>query len=300
MRRLIALTLALLLCGLSAVAETREHVIYVEGEPETVVETLFRAGAGFSLWYDADAMEVAELYGGAEVHVWPKGDDSVLLNIYPSEYAGELPWKWLELNAPEGVAYSEETTDAGDAMRWISYVSPYNEMKLWSYYAVDGADDYVVAEGVWPVEVDEGWGHRLRAVLRTVAFDAEAAPVSAQWLDDAQLDPGSCETFVADDSEYAVGVAFTAARPLADFCVTALLFEGMNGGSPVFSEEPLATFDALEPGRPLAVSMAFYGDIPGNGIRFTDPQTGFTYSYAVAISGEDGSPQLTPIEVAGE
>lgn len=292
---LAALALALMLCG-AATAEKRASVVYIEGEPETVVETRFTAESGFSFWYDADVFEVAEVYGGAEVHVYPKdmGDSgTILLNIIPADYAGALPWKWLELNAREGVEYREDATAGGDAVHWFSVVSPYNETKLWSYYAVDGAQSFIVAEGLWPVEADEGWGERFRALLRTVEFAAAEAPVSAQWWDDANLDPDDCEVFTADDLEYAIGVAFTAARPVKDFCVTALLFEGMDGGSPVFSEEVLAQYDALEPGRPLLVWTAFYGDIPNNGIRYTDPETGFTYRYAVAISGEDGSPVLT-------
>lgn len=304
MKRMLALVLALMLCGLAA-AETRERTIYLEGEPETIVEVRFISDSGISFWYDAEAMDIAEVYGGAEIHVYPKdmGDSgTVLLSLIPSAYAGETPWKWLELNAQPGVEYNEDVTESGDPIRWFSVVSPYNQAKLWSYYAVEGASDFAVAEGLWPMEADEGWGKRLRAVLQTIEFGVDGsetdAPVSAQWLADAGIDPDDGEVFQADAGDEAVGVAFAASTPVRSFELVALTFEGFDGDGVRFGAEPLAAWPELAPGQPLAVSMSFFGDIPGYGVRYADPETGEPRLYAVEISGEDGSLRLTPIEAA--
>lgn len=292
MKRAIALLLALLLAG-AASAETREAVVWLEGEPEPVVETRYSGDLGFSFWYDAERLTVDEdmSEGGGSLIVFPESVDlPVYLEIMTPEAAGMLPWKFLEANAPAGVEYVEDVAESGAEIRWFSVAAEGGILQ--SFYAVDGSESFVVAVGTWPMEADEGWGARFRALLRTIAFDSDD-PVIVRWWADA--DDDDHETLDIDAPEDAVGVVLTATRPLRDFNVLALEFEGVDDdGHVTFSEETLAKLDALEPGRQILVPMAFYGDIPNNGIRFTDPETGFTYRYAVAISGEDGSLILTP------
>ena len=138
-----------------------------------------------------------------------------------------------------------------------------------------------------------------RHLIRTIDFDPTPAsesgiPITVQWQTGPA--PDNCETFAADDSGYAVAVVFSAARPLADFRVLALEFEGFDAGSrPVFSQQKLFSLESLSPGRPLVVEMAFSGEMPNNGIMYTDPESGFVYRFAVEISGKDGSPVLSPL-----
>ena len=86
------------------------------------------------------------------------------------------------------------------------------------------------------------------------------------------------------DDEYSTWVLFSASRPVSDFKVLAL---DMNDEFE-FEAEPVYSLGTLTPGAPVRVSLAFYGDIPNNGISFVD-EDGTLCRYAVDMSGEDGS-----------
>ena len=56
-RLLLTFMIAALMISLAR-AETRQSVIYLEGEPEPITETLYETAKGFSFWYDADMLTV--------------------------------------------------------------------------------------------------------------------------------------------------------------------------------------------------------------------------------------------------
>ena len=67
MKRMILPCLIVMMLVCAACAETRHGVVYLEGEPEPVTETLYETPWGFSFWYDAETFEVIETVNNNEV-----------------------------------------------------------------------------------------------------------------------------------------------------------------------------------------------------------------------------------------
>ncbi len=112
------------------------------------------------------------------------------------------------------------------------------------------------------------------------ASGSDAAPVRIDWAEATR------SLLVVDqDGEY---VTIMADEPVADVALLAL--DLTDGGA--FDTTVLYAQNALEPDDPLVVKIAFPGDIPCYGLRFTDGG-GETRRYAIAMSGEDGSLLLT-------
>ena len=118
------------------------------------------------------------------------------------------------------------------------------------------------------------------------AYDDNGVVLRVHWADDSVTD---VDEFVAHSGEYEVGIVFTAERALQNFKVLSISLEGMeDDGMPVFSVLELHTQDALTPERPLLVRTSFPGDLPSNGICYTD-DSGATRYFSVSESGFDGS-----------
>ncbi|MBR4014625.1 MAG: hypothetical protein IKI88_00285 [Anaerotignum sp.] len=113
-------------------------------------------------------------------------------------------------------------------------------------------------------------------------------PVMANWPADTYL--SAYDGFIADASDAATQVVFSAAKELKDFQVLALSPQETDGEI-TFSTVVLYTQDSLTPQRPLVVNMAFFGTMPNNGISFVDTN-GQTKRFTVNISGKDGSLEL--------
>ncbi|MBR3569763.1 MAG: hypothetical protein IKN96_03035 [Oscillibacter sp.] len=118
------------------------------------------------------------------------------------------------------------------------------------------------------------------------AYDADGAIFRAQWADE---NASAYDAFVADDGEYARGIVFSTERILRDFKFLAISLEDVNeDGAGVFSVRELYAQDALTPERPLLIQTSFPGDMPTNGVCYTD-NGGATRYFSVAESGYDGS-----------
>lgn len=97
------------------------------------------------------------------------------------------------------------------------------------------------------------------------------------------------DEFVADKTEPQVKVAFSTDSLVENFKVLALSLEDVDeNGQMTFSEKQLYTLDSLTSGRPLVVTMTFYGSVPRYGISYVD-QNGTERRFAVEMSGEGGS-----------
>lgn len=117
------------------------------------------------------------------------------------------------------------------------------------------------------------------------AYDADGVIFRAQRADEN----ASGYAFAADDGEYARGIVFSTERALRDFKFLAISLEDVSeDGAGVFSVRELYAQDALTPERPLLVQTSFPGDIPANGVCYTD-DSGATRYFSVAESGYDGS-----------
>lgn len=130
----------------------------------------------------------------------------------------------------------------------------------------------------------------------SVADSMAVIPVKAQYLEDVS-DLGEHDEFNINDDEQTVKVVFTADTTVTDFRVLSISMQDYDDeGNFAFAVEEMYTQPELTPARPLEAGLVFLGDIPNNGIAFTDPD-GNTKYYAVDMSGRDGSLFLWEISV---
>lgn len=117
-------------------------------------------------------------------------------------------------------------------------------------------------------------------------------PVSADYADEDLLSrPEDYDLLLLDESEYRVDVAITATETVTDIQVVSIPMDDMG----YRVDAVLGTLDAIAPGRPFVVAMAFPGDMPNTALVFTDSD-GAVHYCAIAMSGKDGSLLLIPFE----
>lgn len=117
--------------------------------------------------------------------------------------------------------------------------------------------------------------------------------ITVEYADDVVL--GDHDEYNIGSDELQTLVLFSTNVTVTDFKVLSLFYSDSdeNGGF-IFDTQTLYTQDTLTPERPLEVGMVFIGDIPNNGISYVDPD-GITRTYAVDMSGKDGSLILSEI-----
>ncbi len=294
MKKFLLILLLLSLCFASAVAQTREAAILLEGEEERIEETLYQSGIGIYFWYDAEMMEVDESMsesGSSLIIVPTETREPISLEIMKTEAINMLPWKFLEMNAAPGTEYTVENTENGDSIHWFTKLSETNKNIEKRYYAVDGKGDSLVAILTCPADV-EGWNARFHRLIQTIGFgEAHPKALKALWAEEAQLTEGMYDSFIAYEGENAASVVFYAEHPLSGIRFMHLEHDINENGEMHFDEKVVYTQNTLTPERPLLVQLVFYGDMPNNGISFVDAQ-GIVHSCALSVSGEDGSLQL--------
>ncbi len=123
-------------------------------------------------------------------------------------------------------------------------------------------------------------------------FSALANPksyVSARFAENALSEFSDYDEFTADTDESQVKVMFTCESTVKDFKFLELTFKDVDEeGKTSFDVKEMYSSEELTPERPLVVGMSFYGSIAHYGISYID-ENGTTRSYAVDLSGEDGS-----------
>lgn len=112
--------------------------------------------------------------------------------------------------------------------------------------------------------------------------------ISANYADKALLDGGNYHHCIADDSEYMVQVAFRAYEKLTNISLFEIIIT-----EEADLEEEVFSLSEMDRKKPLVADLGFPGDMSMYGIRFTD-KNGKEYTYAIAISGRDGSLELFP------
>ena len=116
--------------------------------------------------------------------------------------------------------------------------------------------------------------------------------VSADYADQDLLSrPEDYDLLLLDESEYRVDVAITATETVTGIQVVSIPMDDMG----YRVDAVLGTLDAIVPGRPFVVAMAFPGDMPNTALVFTDSD-GAVHYCAIAMSGKDGSLLLIPFE----
>ena len=117
-------------------------------------------------------------------------------------------------------------------------------------------------------------------------YDENGVVLRVRWADDSLTE---IDEFVAHSGEYEVGIVFTTERPaVQNFKVLSISLEDVDNDIAVYSVLELYAQDILTPERPLLVRTSFPGDMPSNGISYTD-DTGATRYFSVSESGFDGS-----------
>ena len=123
--------------------------------------------------------------------------------------------------------------------------------------------------------------------------DQQPAKLSVSFVQDPKTIPNSVSV-TADDGEPSVYLVFKVDRQVRNFQVLSLMMRDFDEqtGKPVFDAKLVDMFAYLTPEKPLIVKTVFYGDLPNNGVAYTDAD-GTEHRFAVEMSGEDGSLVLT-------
>lgn len=138
-----------------------------------------------------------------------------------------------------------------------------------------------MAVGRWPETLSGDWGQRFTGLLRTLRF-ITGDPVRADW---AEATPNA--VVIDPDGEYVTLMADGEGVRNAQLLALSLS-DAMQDGSVTFDSKVIYERDSVGPDAPLVVKIAFPGDIPCYGLRFTDAG-GTTRQYAIGMSGYDGS-----------
>ena len=118
--------------------------------------------------------------------------------------------------------------------------------------------------------------------------EAKSSRVVAMLAEDAEAFD-EYAVFKVDESEYSTTVLFLAEGTITDFNFLSLTVTDVDdNGRASFDTEVLYSRDALQEGKPLEVTLTFYGDTPAYGISYKDV-SGATKNFTVTLSGEDGS-----------
>lgn len=133
-------------------------------------------------------------------------------------------------------------------------------------------------------------------VESTVEESAEDLPVKAQYIWEVP-ELGVHDEYGLNDNALTVEVVFTAESTVTDFKLLSISMQDYDdAGNFAFAAEEVYSQPELTPERPLVAGMEFLGDIPNNGISFTDADGNVKY-YAVDMSGRDSSLFLLEISV---
>lgn len=287
MKRLMIALMMIALLASAAFAETREGVIYLEGEPEPITETLYETPWGFSFWYDAETFTVndSQSESGQSLTVYPTESDlPVYLEIMTSHSVGIPAERYLAVNGGEEDEMDEYPCEVGGKITGFEKFADFNEEIMQGFYVIQAGDDWAAAYLSCPMEAMEGFGRRLSAILETVSF----GPLPAVRVEDGE-DMEDLPSIVVSDDEYSTWVTFTARRPVRDVQVLSLDMTGFDDDvGIIFDTETVYRLDELNPDAPIRLSLTFYGDIPNNGISFVE-EDGTTRRYAVDMSGDTGA-----------
>ena len=113
------------------------------------------------------------------------------------------------------------------------------------------------------------------------------------WKEDAP-DYAIYDSQVIDSDEYAAKMLLMTDFPVTDVKILALELEDVaQDGTLSFRSRELYSQPVLLRTRPLELTLVMEGSIPTRGVSYTDPG-GYTYRYAISVSGMDGSLILSP------
>lgn len=124
----------------------------------------------------------------------------------------------------------------------------------------------------------------------SVVGDASGEPLRAEIFANTEMRaPESYDHAIIDQTGFEGQILFTAERPIYDFQILSLeLLDVTQAGELVFDSVAVYEKDAIQPERPLLVSLTFFGDLPSYGFSYTD-ESGDDHRSYLGVSGRDGS-----------
>ena len=160
------ITVCLLLFLPTALAETRQGVIYLEGQQESIEETLFDSSLGFSFWYANQRLEAyeGEANGLNGVVVGALYSDGYMVLSMITEEDAEEYAEDLDIDIAEKSASSRVQMDI------------YREEEQGTVYfltLIAEKGQYLRAVGEYPLEAAEGNAKYLQKALDSVTFLSE-------------------------------------------------------------------------------------------------------------------------------
>ncbi len=171
MKKAIALILLLACLGCAALAEpaTREVEIRLEGKQVTATETWYDTGLGFAFWYPAELLEVDRdmSESGLSLLLCPSDmeiDLPIYMELMLPEAIGQTGGEFLDDNAPEGLTYSVDITDAGTEIVFYSLYDGETGLVSGYYVVRKDPDHCVLVATVYPATATAGfagWFNRI-------------------------------------------------------------------------------------------------------------------------------------------
>ena len=155
-----------------------EGTIMVEGEPETIVETLYESEMGLSIWYDAEAFEIVDdahesdapsFYMEAnidlpEVRVMLEFLSPEITGMSGIEFLGRSPMDHgVKLMATESGA-----TEAGGEWQYVAGLIDDREMR---FYVIYDSGFEVQAIATISEEAVEGYGPQIQRIIESVTHE---------------------------------------------------------------------------------------------------------------------------------
>lgn len=151
---LLSALLCLTLCAPAAPAETRQGVIYLEGQGEIIEETLYLSSQGYSFWYASDRLEAREANAAGSVTVKALYSyDAMTLTLLTKE---------------EADAYG-----AGGSTGARTQIDVYRQLEKGTIYfltLIAENGQYLRAAGQYAEEAAEGNAKFFQRVLDSVTF----------------------------------------------------------------------------------------------------------------------------------
>ena len=191
---------------------------------------------------------------------------------------------------------------------WFTDITDYNSYETGYFHNTSGKLDISVSE-MLDISDDEFWAKQSALIEKKAQTDltpfssvaekqdepttkAKASRVVAMLAEDAEAFD-EYAVFKVDESEYSTMILFLAEGTITDFKFLSLTVTDVDdNGRMSFDTEVLYTLDTMHEGKPVEVTLTFYGDTPAYGISYKDA-SGATKNFTVTLSGEDGSPVLT-------
>lgn len=243
-----------------------------------------------------------------------------LESLYRNSY--ELTAEGTLFNqASAGAMYSifaeEKLTEDGTALECVQYLFTYEKDESFSeigYYRNNSGDfdkelSEEISEDEYYQALEELEGRVKTAELTTFAEyvpsndsaqSTEPAAVKAEWAAEVEKEYDSFDEYIdeaATEESGAEPMFVSTDKEISNFKLLKLsLAEFDDDGNVKFTTQTLYKQKELTADCPLKLTVPIYGTIPSYGISYTDTDGSEKVS-SINLSGEDGSIQLTPIDI---